>query len=1003
MNVSRRWSSWVAVSALITGLTLGSALFAQTPAPVNFVSAHLYSGVGYGDRIAGAANVYTVGIGDFNNDGKLDFVAANNSNVYGLGLVLGNGDGTFQTPTLITGFTTGGVFGGIAPADFDKDGKLDFAVVWTTGGPLQLSIYMGDGLGHFTLKSTYSIGIGTSHPPLTIATGDVNGDGIPDVIVPDSSNGTVAVFLGKGDGTFPNSAEYPAAVPGATAPTAVAVADLNKDGRLDIVAASSSGCCPWGGGIHVLLGNGNGTFQNAVFYPNPQGVDGGQLVIADLDANGKLDVVESSYGGWNVAVFLGNGDGTFQTAKNYTVESATSVAVGNLTSDKKPEIVVTSSSDSTAYVLLNKGSGVFQVSNVYSTDFAPQMAYLADFNKDGKLDLLVTNANGQYVTVALGNGDGTFRDSVHYNETPGSLSWANAIAVADFNLDGNPDVIEAGGGALTGLSLMLGNSHGLLKAPTAVNLGASAYNQIMWVLAGDVNNDGKPDVVCSTPYGGGTPGAIVLLGKGTATLGSPATYSNGSTAYAGAAVLADVNGDGKPDIVTSNWDGSVSILLNKGKGTFGTATVIPSVTGSSAAALATGDFNGDGKLDIVLADFQRVKVVLLLGNGNGTFQSPIEIAPPLRPSFPLVGDFNKDGKLDLALPSNDGTCSYCGGSMAILYGNGNGTFTQGPIYYFYPQDNTFQGGIVPSWGTLVDLNGDGNLDIALASTPNFQWCGNYRCAEQYMGALVFLGDGKGNFVEQSGWLPGATPYFVAAADFNGDGMPDLAFLNNNPSYNYWNTSVTILQNATQPVSVSPLNIKWGTLKVGASSLQTVVLTNDLTTSLGITSVALGGANPGDFVVKSLCGTKLAAGANCTINVTFKPVGVDTRSATLLITDAAGTQTVGLTGSSTEVTLSPTTLAFGSVTVGQTKMLTTTLTNTGSTVLSIVSPGITITGTASADYSQTNTCGTSVPGGGNCSITVTFKPTKTGSRPGTLNINDNGGLSPQKVTLTGSGI
>lgn len=191
--------------------------------------------------------------------------------------------------------------------------------------------------------------------------------------------------------------------------------------------------------------------------------------------------------------------------------------------------------------------------------------------------------------------------------------------------------------------------------------------------------------------------------------------------------------------------------------------------------------------------------------------------------------------------------------------------------------------------------------------------------------------------------------------------------------------------------------------VGTSTAQTVIVTNDQATTLTISSIKLSGSDPGDYSYKSGCGTTLPAGLHCTITVTFKPVGVDTRTASLVINDSAGTQSVALTGAATEVKLVPTSLKFGSVTVGQTKTLPVTLTNVGSSAMSIVSPGIVITGTAAGDYTQTNTCGSSVGAGQSCTISVTFKPTKTGSRGATSNINDDGGLSPQKVPLSGNGI
>jgi hypothetical protein len=931
--------------------------------------------VGHGDRIPGAANVNTFAVGDFNKDGHLDLVTTNDSNVWGLGLILGNGDGTFQSPIEVVGYDTYGSFGGIVGGDFNKDGNLDFAVLWLVGnGPVQLGVYVNDGLGHFTLGNTYSIGISPTRLTRSLATADMNSDGNLDLVMPDLSTSKVAVLYGKGDGTFPTTSEF--SVVAATAPTGVATGDFNKDGKVDIVVASATGCCPLTGGISVLLNSGSGTFAAPVLYSNPNGVDNGLVAVGDLNLDGKLDVVESSEGGNNVAVFLGNGDGTFQTAKVYPVAWASALALGDLTGDKKPEIVVSSYPDGTAWVLLNKGSGNFQISSVYSADSSAMamvtgMAIgLADFNGDKKLDFVTGNPAGQFVTIGLGNGDGTFRDSPHYNQSPGM--WTNGLAIADFNLDGNLDVVQAGGGTGVGLSLMLGTPNGVFKAPTFINLNVPANGRVTFVRTADVNGDGKPDIVCANGKG-----AVVLLGLGTGSFKAAVTYPVAST-YPAIALPGDVNGDGKLDLVTTNNDGTLGVLLNKGSGTFGTATVFP----------------------IVIGDFTNANLKLLLGNGNGTFQSPVTLSSPVRPDSLVAADFNKDGKVDLAIASNDFS-----GSLAILLGNGNGTFGAGTVYEWFDDAgcNPLACSHYPGSLVTVDLNGDNKLDLAIAPrNPWYLTCGGYRCAELYLGAVTYLGKGDGTFVEQFGWMAGISPTFVEAGDFNNDGLPDLAFLS--ADTNYGATSLTILQNATQALSVSPLSVMFaGTRNVGTSVSQTIVLTNNQSSKMTISSIGITGGNAGDFSAKNNCGTALWAGLHCTITVTFKPLGPLSRTSSLTIIDSLGTQTVPLSGVATQVKLSAASLPFGSVTVGQTKSLPVTLTNFGATAINIVNPGIVITGTAAADYSQTNTCGGSVGAGQICTITVSFKPSKLGSRAAILNINDNGGPSPQKVTLSGKGI
>jgi hypothetical protein len=188
----------------------------------------------------------------------------------------------------------------------------------------------------------------------------------------------------------------------------------------------------------------------------------------------------------------------------------------------------------------------------------------------------------------------------------------------------------------------------------------------------------------------------------------------------------------------------------------------------------------------------------------------------------------------------------------------------------------------------------------------------------------------------------------------------------------------------------------------SSKARIITLTNTGSATLTISSIAFTGADPGDFTQTNKCGTSLAVNASCTINVMFKPQAINTRTASLTITDnAAGSpQNVPMTGVGTQVKLSPTAVSFGSVTVGTSLTKNVTLTNVGTTTVSISS--IAISGTNASDFTQNNTCGSSVAGNRSCTISVTFTPTAKGKRTGTLSVNDDGGGSPQTAALTGAG-
>ena len=206
--------------------------------------------------------------------------------------------------------------------------------------------------------------------------------------------------------------------------------------------------------------------------------------------------------------------------------------------------------------------------------------------------------------------------------------------------------------------------------------------------------------------------------------------------------------------------------------------------------------------------------------------------------------------------------------------------------------------------------------------------------------------------------------------------------------------------AAQTATVSPTGLTFLTQVIGTTSApKTATLTNTGTVSLSITSITTGG----DFAQTNNCGSSLAGGAKCTINVTFTPTVIGSRTGTLSVNDNASTspQTVSLSGSGTIVSLSPTALSFGSVAVGGSAVQTVTLTNASSTATLKIT-GVSFSGTNASDFSQTNTCGSSVSPSASCSITVTFKPAASGSRRASLNVSDNGGASPQSVSLTGTG-
>ena len=526
------------------------------------------------------------------------------------------------------------------------------------------------------------------------------------------------------------------------------------------------------------------------------------------------------------------------------------------------------------------------------------------------------------------------------------------LAEGDFNADGKLDLAVSNFGSNT-VSVLLGNGDGTFQAQRTFPTLTRPFG----IALGDLNGDGIPDMV----VGNDSTGLNIFLGDGSGSFTAGTSLVGGFCPLE--PVLADINQDGNLDIVVGNECApGIEVYLGNGDGTFTSAI---SISGSSEVfGLVVGDFNGDGILDIAAGAYGTNDLDIYFGVGDGTFGAVTHMS--LTGIVGVAGgDVNGDGKADLILASESG------GGIKVLYGNGNGTF-QTPVVV-----------AVGSYFAVAsgDLNGDGIEDIVGISTSG--------------SIQVWLGSAGGFAAPES--IGSASSYQVALGNFATAGGLDIAS---------GNSSTGQVDIFLPTVILSPSNKNFGSIGVGLSAQQVFTVTNDTAGIVAISSISFTGANPGDFSETNTCTSPLMTAATCTVTVTFAPAATGARAATLTLIDDApvSPQTALLTGTGVTApiaSLSTTALAFGSQTLNLTSAAQpVTLTNTGNASLTGIA--ISITGTNSADFAQTNNCPATLAVISTCTVNVTFTPSLLGAESAMLRFSDNAVDSPQLVALGGSG-
>ena len=500
-------------------------------------------------------------------------------------------------------------------------------------------IYLGYGNGSFTLTIIHSIGDGTV--PYAITAIDLNSDNRMDIVVSDIGTDSIGVLLGYGNGSFATVRMYSS---GRSHPVSVAIGDMDNDNRLDIVVANDEA-----GSVGVLYGLGDGTFSAIQLSVTLQNYQLDSVVVCDLDNDGRLDIVL-------VSVFLGVTKISFRFGKGIARDEVISPSIANS---------------------------------------QPRRVAVADFNSDNRLDLAVAN-HGSVVGILLNKGNQTTTPFVYYST--GLVSTPYCLDVGDFNNDNIVDIVVAGDGN-DGIVVLFGVGDGtfLLARPYSIGIHSTAWG----IAVGDFNKDTRLDVAVTDVN---THNMVVFLGGDSESFGSLTTYTTGEGSQPQSVSVADVNNDHQLDIVVANYGtDNVGVLLGRSGKEFTPINTYSTGSGSAPYSVALADFNKDDCLDIVVTASETDNIVVLFGNGNGTFITGRTYSTGYRsqPYSIVISDFNNDKRWDIAV-ANAGTSN-----ILLFYGDGNGTFESAtPLSLGY--------GYHPYSIAATDLNSDGWMDIVVA-------------------------------------------------------------------------------------------------------------------------------------------------------------------------------------------------------------------------------------------------------------------------------------------------
>ena len=690
----------------------------------------------------------------------------------------------------------------VSVGDLNGDGKPDVAVVVPFTS--KLAVFLNTtATGSSTVTFSPRTDFDTGSKPYSVKIGDLNGDGKPDITTTNFAVHTVSVLLN----TTPTGGSTPTFairqdLPTLPNPYYVSIADINGDGLPDLVVAEQGA-----GGVSVLLnqtapGAPTASFSSGFNFDtdDAMNVNPDCVSVGDVNGDGKPDLVVANNYASTIGVLLnstvtGSSTPTFHPFQEFSFfDRNFSTALGDINADGKLDVVVTNRDGNSVSVLINTtptGATTFSFGGRidYTMDQSPRSVALEDLNGDGLLDMTVTNQNSLSVLINR-TVPGAASSSFATRQDRAIGYGASHVVTADINGDGKPDLVDANLGSST-VSIFLNT----FASPPATVVLSDPQNYLSGdtassVAVGDFNGDGKPDLAVPDP----TNGVVSVLfnqslpGSGASDFGTPQNFSTDTGPFAVA--VSDFNGDGKLDlVVTSDVSNTISVLFNTttpGSATASFSTAEVFTTGAGPRSVAVGDLNGDGKAEIVVGNNLTNTISVFFnttaaGAATPSFATRQDFTTGNLPRGVSLRDLNGDGRLDIA------TANAGSNSISVLLNTtapASGTFS-------FSTNQEFGVGQLPKSVSIADINGDGRPD--LAATSSIDNIVSVLLNTTAPGATVPTYSTRQDFTLGIG----ANPDSVAFGDYNGDGKSDLAVTSSGLG------KLSLLINNTSPGATTP--------------------------------------------------------------------------------------------------------------------------------------------------------------------------------------------------------